>query len=152
VDRGLSPSAPREAARTVDLAVNGTLMRGLPLNHHLLDAGGTFVREVRTAPIYRLWSIDDVHPAMLRTTRSGGAAIMVEVWRLPLPGATRTLMREPPGLTLGKVVLEDGNLVLGVLAEPALIEGHQEITQYGGWREYLAARAVPSRAFEGGRA
>jgi hypothetical protein len=152
VDRGLTPPAPGEATRTVDLAVNGTLMRGQPLNHHLTDAGGTFVREVRTAPVYRLWSIDDVHPAMLRTTRPGGAAISVEVWRLPLPGATRTLVREPPGLTLGKVILEDGSLVLGVLAEPALVEDQQEITQYGGWREYLAARSIRSSDVEGGRA
>jgi hypothetical protein len=58
------------------LAVNGTLMRGLALNGHLLAAGATFVRESRTAPVYRLWSIDDRHPAMLRVT-TGGAAIAV---------------------------------------------------------------------------
>ncbi|ADG77809.1 putative protein OS=Tsukamurella paurometabola (strain ATCC 8368 / DSM / CCUG 35730 /CIP 100753 / JCM 10117 / KCTC 9821 / NBRC 16120 / NCIMB 702349/ NCTC 13040) OX=521096 GN=Tpau_1178 PE=4 SV=1 [Tsukamurella paurometabola] len=36
------------------LGVNGTLMRGLDLNRNLLDAGARFVRETRTAPIYRL--------------------------------------------------------------------------------------------------
>ena len=49
------------------LAVNGTLMRGLDLNGNLLAVGASFVREARTAPHYRLWSIGDRHPAMLRT-------------------------------------------------------------------------------------
>ncbi|NJN69928.1 MAG: glutamyl-tRNA amidotransferase, partial [Nitrospira sp.] len=37
-----------------------------------------------------------------------------------------------------KVRLEDGSFVLGVLGEPALVEGQREITAYGGWRSYLA--------------
>ena len=41
----------------VKLAVNGTLMRGLPLEKNLLDAGAVFLREAATAPCYRLWSI-----------------------------------------------------------------------------------------------
>ena len=59
------------------LAVNGTLMRGLALNSNLLAAGATFVREARTRPVYRLWSIGDVHPAMVRV-RTGGAAIALD--------------------------------------------------------------------------
>ncbi|PYM16666.1 MAG: glutamyl-tRNA amidotransferase, partial [Candidatus Rokuibacteriota bacterium] len=43
-------------------------MRGLPLNGNLLAVGARFVRETKTAPVYRLWSINDVHPAMLRVT------------------------------------------------------------------------------------
>jgi hypothetical protein len=37
-------------------------------------------------------------------------------------------MNEPPGLCIGKVRLEDGSIILGVLGEPALVEGHREIT------------------------
>jgi hypothetical protein len=29
-------------------------------------------------------------------------------------------------------------MVLGVLGEPALVEGQREITDYGGWRSYVA--------------
>jgi hypothetical protein len=120
------------------LAVNGTLMRGLALNGNLLDAGATFVRETRTAPVYRLWSIDDRHPAMLRVT-TGGAAIAVEVWDVPPAGIADILLEEPAGLSIGKVALEDGSETLGVLGEPALCEGQREITEYGGWRAYVAA-------------
>lgn len=121
------------------LAVNGTLMRGLELNGNLLAAGATFVRETRTAPVYRLWSINDRHPAMVRVA-SGGAAIALEVWSVPAAGLAEILMAEPPGLSIGKVRLEDGSEVLGVLGEPILCEGQREITAHGGWRGYLAAR------------
>jgi gamma-glutamylcyclotransferase (GGCT)/AIG2-like uncharacterized protein YtfP len=124
---------------SVLLAVNGTLMRGLELNGNLVEAGATFVRETRTAPVYRLWSIADRHPAMIRVG-AGGAAITVEVWSVPAEGLASILLKEPPGLCIGKVRLEDGSETLGVLGEPALCEGLREITGYGGWRAYLAAR------------
>src|SRR5690242_4559996 len=121
------------------LAVNGTLMRGLELNENLESVGATFVRESRTAPVYRLWSIDDRHPAMVRVA-SGGAAIALEVWSVPAAGLAEILLKEPPGLAIGKVRLEDGSEVLGVLGEPILCEGQREVTAHGGWRGYLAAR------------
>jgi gamma-glutamylcyclotransferase (GGCT)/AIG2-like uncharacterized protein YtfP len=129
--------------RAVDVAVNGTLMRGLELNANMIDAGATFVREARTAPTYRLWSIGDRHPAMIRVG-SGGAAIAVEVWAVPPAGLASILLQEPPGLCIGKVELADGQEVLGVVGEPLLVEGQREITSHGGWRAYLAAtRAHP---------
>jgi carbamate kinase len=120
------------------LAVNGTLMRGLELNANLVDAGATFVRETRTAPVYRLWSVGDRHPAMIRVSE-GGAAIALEVWSVPPEGLAGILLKEPPGLSIGKVRLEDGSETLGVLGESALCEGQREITSYGGWRAYVAA-------------
>lgn len=41
------------------LAVNGTLMRGLELSQNLLNVGAKFVEEASTAPLYRLYSIND---------------------------------------------------------------------------------------------
>ncbi len=122
---------------TVQLAVNGTLMRGLELNANLLAVGATFVREAMTEPRYRLWSIDDRHPAMMRVA-TGGAAIALEIWDVPTTGLTEILLREPPGLCIGKVRLADGEEVLGVLGEAILCEGKREITQWGGWRAYIA--------------
>jgi gamma-glutamylcyclotransferase (GGCT)/AIG2-like uncharacterized protein YtfP len=118
------------------LAVNGTLMRGLELNPNLLAVGSTFVRETTTEPSYRLWSIDDRHPAMVRA-RKGGAAVAVEVWEVPPEGLAAILLQEPPGLGIGKVKLADGTTILGVIAEPVLCEGQREITHFGGWRAYL---------------
>jgi len=124
---------------TTLLAVNGTLMRGLELNKNLLDVGATFVREDETDHCYRIWSIDDRHPAMLRTP-GAGARVALELWNVPASGLARILQNEPPGLAIGKVVLRDGSIVLGVLGEPFLCEGRREITAFGGWRAYVAAR------------
>jgi gamma-glutamylcyclotransferase (GGCT)/AIG2-like uncharacterized protein YtfP len=119
------------------LAVNGTLMRGLELNPNLLSVGASFVREAKTAPCYRLWSIQDRHPAMMRFLR-GGAEIALEVWRVPPAGLASVLLKEPAGLAIGKVLLSDGEEVLGVLGEAFLCEGQREITAHGGWRAYTA--------------
>ena len=84
---------------TAHLAVNGTLMRGLELNKNLLDVGATFVREDETDACYRIWSIDDRHPAMLRTP-GAGARVALELWDVPASGLARILQNEPPGLAI----------------------------------------------------
>ena len=121
------------------LAVNGTLMRGLELNPNMVAAGATFVREDHTDACYRIWSINDRHPAMLRTPGQG-TRVALEIWSVPLVGLAGILQNEPPGLAIGKVVLRDGTIVLGVLGEPFLCEGQREITEFGGWRAYIAAQ------------
>jgi len=123
----------------VKLAVHGTLMRGLELNPNMIDAGATFVREAATVPAYRLWSINDRHPAMIRVA-SGGVSVAVEVWAVPPAGLAQILLHEPPGLCIGKISLSDGEEVLGVLGEPLLCEGQREISQHGGWRAYIASK------------
>lgn len=125
--------------QSVLLAVNGTLMRGLELNPNLLAVGASFVREDRTDACYRIFSIGDRHPAMMRTPGQG-ASVALELWDVPVTGLAKVLLNEPPGLAIGKVVLRDGSIVLGVLGEPFLCEGQREITAHGGWRAYTAAR------------
>lgn len=124
---------------TVQLAVNGTLMRGLELNPNLLNVGAQFVREESTDPHYRLWSIGDRHPAMMRVAQ-GGTAIALEIWALPAQAIATILQQEPPGLCIGFVTLADGSNVLGVLGEAYLCAGGLEITHFGGWRAYIASK------------
>ncbi|OKL43358.1 allophanate hydrolase-related protein [Pseudovibrio exalbescens] len=122
---------------TVALAVNGTLMRGLELNDNLVKAGASFVREALTDAHYRLWSINDVHPAMIRTKETN-AQVALEIWDVPAAAFAGILQSEPAGLSIGKVKLDDGSEVLGVLGEPWLVEGQNEITEFGCWRKYTA--------------
>ncbi|HWC58504.1 MAG TPA: glutamyl-tRNA amidotransferase [Verrucomicrobiae bacterium] len=124
-------------SQNVLLAVNGTLMRGLELNPNMLAVGATFVREAKTQPAYRLWSINDRHPAMVRVSK-GGVTVDLEIWAVPPSGLASILLNEPPGLSIGKVTLADGEEVLGVLGEPALCEGQKDISEFGGWRSYIA--------------
>lgn len=108
------------------LAVNGTLMRGLKLNGNMLAAGATFVREAKTDAYYRCWSIKDDHPAMIRT-KEPTAEIDVEIWAVSAQGLADILAKEPAGLCIGKVQLNDGSEVLGVLGEPWVVEGEKTL-------------------------
>lgn len=125
-------------SETIYLAVNGTLMRGLELNANLLAVKATFVREATTEATYRLFSIKDLHPAMMRV-KTGGRAIALEIWAVPPGGLASILLNEPPGLCIGKVRLSDGSEVLCVVGEAICCEQGQDITQYGGWRNYKAS-------------
>jgi gamma-glutamylcyclotransferase (GGCT)/AIG2-like uncharacterized protein YtfP len=122
-------------------AVNGTLMRDLELNENLVAVGAAFVREGHTAPVYRLWTINDDYPAMIKDA-SNGASISLELWDVDCKGIVEILLKEPEGLSVGKIELDNGELVLGVLAEPYIIEDESEITQYCGWRAYLEQQAA----------
>jgi hypothetical protein len=129
------------AQETVLLAVNGTLMRGLELEPNLVNLGATFVREDRTEPAYRLYSINDIHPAMVRVPANAttGVSVAVEIWSVPADGVATLLEKEPPGLSIGKAKLQNGTIVLGVIAEPALVVGMKDISSYkGSFRDYIA--------------
>jgi gamma-glutamylcyclotransferase (GGCT)/AIG2-like uncharacterized protein YtfP len=129
----------RDHEKSFLLAVNGTLMRGLELEHNMLENGASFESEARTSPHYRLWSINDSYPGMIRVDSEdpGAAKIDVEVWRVPASGLAHILAGEPPGLAIGKIELEDRRFVFGVLAEPLTVKGMRDITSFGGWRRYM---------------
>lgn len=124
---------------TIYLAVNGTLMRGLELNENLRKVGAQFVREATTDAAYRLWTIHDRHPAMMRF-QTGGHEIALEIWEVPATAIATILQQEPPGLCIGRITLADGEPMLGVLGEAYLCESGVEITQWGGWRAYMASK------------
>jgi gamma-glutamylcyclotransferase (GGCT)/AIG2-like uncharacterized protein YtfP len=124
-----------------DLFVNGTLMRGLKLNKNL--DGAEFLGEFQTAPCYRIFSIGDVHPGMFEVTdgEDGGISVPGEIYRMPDEVWQRVEAGEPPHLYKGPVKLADGRTVDGILFPRELAEGHQrEITEFGGWRAYMAAK------------
>jgi hypothetical protein len=123
------------------IAVNGTLMRGQPTNNILIQAGAKFAGDACTAPVYRLWNVSDKHPAMLRDEQ-GGASISLELWEIDPERIMEVFEKEPPGLVIGRVLLDNGTAVAGILAEPYLLAGSQEITQYHGWREYQGAKKM----------
>jgi hypothetical protein len=115
-------------------------MRGFELNPNLVKTGARFICDARTAPAYHLFSIHDQYPAMVRV-KQGGVAVAVEVWAIPATGIAEILLQEPSGLSIGKVELEDGTQVLGVLGEPIVCEGQKDISSYGGWRAYVGSPA-----------
>jgi hypothetical protein len=128
--------------KSIVLFVNGTLMRGEPLHGNL--AGAKFLGSATTAPHYRLFSVHDVHPAMLRQTSGPGAAVNGELYRLSMKQLAATLDGEPPGLGIGVVELANMELCLGVCwVSSRMPPKARDISKFGGWREYK--RRVPGR-------
>lgn len=120
----------------VELFVNGTLMRGLALHPNL--EGAEFLGEVRTAPHYRLYSIGDVHPGMFEVS-SGGVSVAGELYRVPDDVLRRVEAGEPPNLYRGRVHLDDGRAVEGILYPRELAEGvHRDISHLADWRAYVS--------------
>ena len=132
--------APLLGQDGVDVAVFGVHMRSEPLNPELQRLGARYLRDIVTAPEYRMELVSGPieRPAVVRSAH--GAEIPGELWRLP-PAALGTLLlsiREPLGL--GRIHLNDGHHVIGFIASTAA--GHTDITTAKGWRGYRYG-AVP---------
>ena len=135
------------------VAVVGAHLSGQPLNHQLLALGARFAATTATAPSYRLYALDTspAKPGLVRVPEAG-AAIEAEVWHLPAAGLGALTAGLTRPMTLGSVELADGRNVTGFLCEPSAVEGAEDITQYGGWRGYLARPTPRPRPQRSGRA
>lgn len=121
------------------LFVNGTLMKGFGL-HKNLD-GAEYLGTFLTQPRYRVFSINDIHPGMYEVD-TGGVAVEGELYCMPDEVWARVQAGEPPHLYDGPVKLADGRVVDGILYPKEQIKPeHVEISQFGGWRGYMAAKA-----------
>jgi len=122
------------------LAVAGAHLQGQPLNHQLTDRGAVLERVTVTAPCYRLYALatEPPKPGVVRVA-VGGVALDVEIWRLEPAAFGDFIAALPQPMAIGKVELADGTLVSGFLVEPIAVEGADDISRFGGWREYLAS-------------
>ena len=112
------------------MAVVGAHLSGQPLNWQLTERKARLVTTTRTNGDYRLYA-----PGF------GDKGIEIEVWVMPEDTVGSFLNAMPPPLALGTIRLADGSMVKGFLCEPAGIEGAQEITHVGGWREFVLRMA-----------
>jgi len=133
------------ATRTtgVEVAVVGAHLSGMPLHWQLSSRAARLVRATQTAATYRLYAMAGTtppKPALMHTgAGGGGSAIAVEVYELDMAAFGSFVAEIPPPLAIGSVVLADGSIVKGFIAEPRAAEGARDITAFGGWRAYIAS-------------
>ncbi|WP_416137583.1 allophanate hydrolase [Halomonas sp. HK25] len=145
LERPALPSLPPARDGTLDLVVCGAHLEGLPLNHQLIERGGVLQECTTSAPRYRLFALaggPPTRPALVRD-EVRGAPIEVEVWRLPTSSLGSFLAGIPEPLGLGQVELSSGEWKTGfICAAGALHEPDEarDVTEYGGWRAWLASR------------
>jgi allophanate hydrolase len=142
---GALPPPPTAASSLPDgvvpIAVVGAHLSGMPLNEELTRRGACFVRAVATAPEYRLYALPGGpprRPGLLRVAK-GGAAIDVEVWALDRAAFGDFAASIPAPLGIGTLRLADGSAVQGFLCEAVATEGASDISDFGGWRAYVAS-------------
>jgi allophanate hydrolase len=142
----LGAAAPFDWAALSDgisLAVCGAHMQGLPLNHQLLERGAVLLERTVTAPCYRLYALPGgppARPGLVQVERLG-AAIAIEVWSVPAAALGSFVAGIPAPLAIGKLTLSDGRQVSGFVCEARALSQARDITEFGGWRAYLATAA-----------
>ena len=126
------------AADETALFCIGAHMSGLPLNPQLTALGGRFLRAARTAPAYRLYALGN-RPGHGARTPTGGA-IEGEVWALPTAAI---------GTLLARCRRRSASARVSWRTDPALASSPKpqgsrgpDITRFGGWRAWLAARSA----------
>src|SRR5690606_3121042 len=115
--QGLVPGPPMPQPEPdegfIELAVVGAHMSGLPLNHELTSRGGMLVERTKTAPRYRFYALaggPPFRPGLVRVDE-GGAAIELEVWRLPRAAFGGFMAGVPQPLCIGTLDLVSGRSV-----------------------------------------
>jgi allophanate hydrolase len=139
----VTPAPVGAAPDAIEIAVVGAHLSGMPLNRELTDRGGSFLRATTTTADYRLFALPGGPPARPGLIRvgTGGAAIALEVWSLPPEGFGRFVSGIPSPLGIGTLALADGTSVKGFLCETIATEGARDVTEFGGWRAFVAAQA-----------
>ena len=131
----------------VMVVVCGAHMQGMPLNWQLTDRGGDFLASMKTAECYRMYVVPagegmPERPALVRVKEGEGVEIDCEVWTLPTAQFGDFVSKIPAPLGIGKVMMDGGVIHSGFIAEAIAMEGARDISEFGGWRGYVARAAL----------
>jgi allophanate hydrolase len=127
----------------VPIAVCGAHLSGMALNHQLTSRGARLLQETLSAPHYRLYALaggPPFRPGMIRVD-TNGTSIIVEVWEVPTEKVGSFLAGIGQPLGLGKIELENGLWVTAFICEGHAVATATDITQFGGWRAYMASKS-----------
>jgi allophanate hydrolase len=127
----------------IAIAVVGAHLSGMALNGELTTLGGRLLQKATTAPDYKLYALDTTppKPGMLRVEAGTGSVIKLELWALSAASFGKFVAAIPPPLSIGTIRLADGRGIKGFLVEPTAIDGARDISEFGGWRAFMAQKA-----------
>ena len=131
-----------DAPGCIHVAVVGAHLAGQPLNRQLIERGARLVQSCRTSPEYRFYALANTtppKPGLVREPGFEGPGIALEIWAVPSHHFGTFVAGVPPPLGIGSVQLDTGEWVKGFICEPAALADATEITQFGGWNNYLTA-------------
>lgn len=134
------PTPATQASGTVRVAVVGAHLTGMPLNAQLTTRNAVLVEQTLTAGNYRLHALPGTVPPKPGLVRAEeGASIIVELWDMPLARFGEFVAEIASPLGIGNLTLADGRSVKGFICEPWALANALDITEFGGWRAYIAS-------------
>jgi allophanate hydrolase len=116
----------------------------MALNHELTSRDARFLRTATTTPDYKLYALaggPPQRPGLLRVAAGAGVAIATEVWALSPEGLGSFLAGVPAPLGIGTTRLADGTSPKGFIVEAEGCVGARDISEFGGWRKFIASLA-----------
>ncbi len=142
VDTTAQLPLPRDGRSFVRVAVVGAHLSGMPLNSQLQERGAELVQTTTTSDAYRFYALANTtppKPGLVRVKKGEGAAIAIEIWRMPEESYGSFVALIPSPLGIGQIETADGTMVQGFLCEHEGLHGATDITHFKGWRSYLAS-------------
>lgn len=125
---------------SVRVAVVGAHLTGMPLNVQLTSRNAVLVEQTLTADHYRLYALAGTVPPKPGLARTdSGRPIIVELWDMPIARFGEFVAEIPAPLGIGNLTLADGRTVKGFICEPWALAEALDITDFGGWRAYIAS-------------
>jgi allophanate hydrolase len=137
----ISQQPVRPAEGEVPLAVVGAHLSGMALNGELRSVGARLIERTVTASHYRLYALAGTRPpkpGLLRVKNGAGTAIEIEVWAMTESAFGRFVAAVPRPLSIGTLDIGDGRSVKGFLVEAEAVAGARDISNFGGWRAFMA--------------
>jgi len=106
-----------QSNHSVQLAVMGAHLTGMPLNFQMTSRNATLLKKTQTAETYKLFALKNTTPPKPGLQYdAAGTSIEVEVWDVPLANFT---------------------WVKGFICEAYAIQDATDISHFGGWRAYI---------------
>jgi allophanate hydrolase len=133
-------AATAAIAKSIEVVVCGAHLQGQPLNWQLTERGGQLLQRTTSSAHYQLYALPDgKRPALVRE-EAQGTVIEVEVWSMPHSSFGSFVAGIPAPLGIGRVELADGRWISGFICDGFGLAGAENISAYGGWRNWLASR------------
>lgn len=119
------------------LVILGSALRSVCRDQAAL--GLTFVREVETVPVYRLFAVGRDYAALVEVAH-GGVSVTGELCATDDNNIAELMKDEPDGLKLSPVKLSDGSVAFGAVSTlETLPQGARDISEYRGFAAFLEA-------------
>lgn len=138
-----------DSTHTVQLAVVGAHLSGMPLNFQLTNRGGTLLKKTKTAPNYHLYALKNTTPPKPALSYGAtGYCIEVEIWEIPFARFGEIVAEVPAPLGIGNLKLIDGQWVKGFICENYALGDATDVSHFGGWRDYIDSKNLSNTKFK----